>query len=309
MTDTAKNHSSTMSNLPEEFISHGAPTNVDIVSTLSSELHQLRVDNETLRTQFHALQQVPSLVHSVYREAASCSESGKHNTLAKSYRDALCPAVDNPGATAGAPPARSSLLELSTVSSDNPSDGDFINVSRAKRANPSATNTTAIATSSRKPKVAMIGVRISSSLSVVQKRRNKSLFVSRFSPDVTASDVENSLRDQLQLASLTCTRLKTKHDSYASFHISVTEVDFPLINNTGVWSSGCLIAPYYGRLSAEQLYNAETPATARSPSPVADRPCPPSPPTPDSVDNVLDGGSANTVGPQGEGSHKLKSLD
>jgi hypothetical protein len=56
----------------------------------------------------------------------------------------------------------------------------------------------------------MIRVRSSSSLSVLQKRvRRKSLFVSRFSPDVTASDVEKSINDQLQLASLTCTRLKT----------------------------------------------------------------------------------------------------
>jgi hypothetical protein len=55
----------------------------------------------------------------------------------------------------------------------------------------------------------MIGVRSSSFLSVVQKRLlRKSLFVSRFSPDVTASDVEKSLKDQLQLASLACTRLK-----------------------------------------------------------------------------------------------------
>jgi hypothetical protein len=47
----------------------------------------------------------------------------------------------------------------------------------------------------------MIGVRSYSSLSVVQKRvRRKSLFFSRVSPDVTASDVDKSLKDQLQLA-------------------------------------------------------------------------------------------------------------
>jgi hypothetical protein len=81
----------------------------------------------------------------------------------------------------------------------------------------------------------MIGVSSSSSLSALQKRvRRKSLFVSRFSPEVTASYVENSLKEQLQLASLTCTRLKTKHNSYASFHVSVVEDDFHLINNTGV---------------------------------------------------------------------------
>ena len=79
----------------------------------------------------------------------------------------------------------------------------------------------------------------------------KSLFVSRFSPDVISSDVESSLKDQLQLASLACSRLKTKYNSYASFHVSVAEDDFHLINNTGVWPNGCLIAPFYGRLSAD----------------------------------------------------------
>jgi hypothetical protein len=62
----------------------------------------------------------------------------------------------------------------------------------------------------------MIGVWSSSSLPVVEKKvRMKYLFVSRFSPDVTATNVEKSLKDQLQLASLACTRLRTKYNSYA----------------------------------------------------------------------------------------------
>jgi hypothetical protein len=78
----------------------------------------------------------------------------------------------------------------------------------------------------------------------------KSLYVSRFSPDVTAFDVEKSLNDQLQLASLACTRLKNKHNLYASLHVSVAEDDFHLINNTGVWSNGCTITPIYGRFES-----------------------------------------------------------
>jgi hypothetical protein len=55
----------------------------------------------------------------------------------------------------------------------------------------------------------MIGVTRSTSLSVVQKRdRRKSIFVSQFSLEVTASEVEKPLNDQLQHASLTCTGLK-----------------------------------------------------------------------------------------------------
>jgi hypothetical protein len=103
----------------------------------------------------------------------------------------------------------------------------------------------------------MIGVGSSSSLCVVAKRvRTKALFVSRFATDVTSTDIEKSLNEQLKLTSLTCTRLKTKFNSYASFHILVGEDDFHLINNTGVWPSGYLIAPFFGRLNLDQIYSA-----------------------------------------------------
>ena len=35
----------------------------------------------------------------------------------------------------------------------------------------------------------------------------------------------------------------------------MTEEDFPLINNVGVWPDGCLIAPFYGRLTSEQIFS------------------------------------------------------
>jgi hypothetical protein len=98
---------------------------------------------------------------------------------------------------------------------------------------------------SKKHKTRMIGVRNSYSLPIIARRvKTKALFVSRFSPDVTATDIENSLKEQPLLKSLVCTRLKTKFSTYASFHVSVTKEDFPLINNVGVCPDGCLIAPF-----------------------------------------------------------------
>jgi hypothetical protein len=103
-------------------------------------------------------------------------------------------------------------------------------------------------------------VRNSASLPIVSKReRSKALFVSRFSPEVMAADVEKSLKEQLSLKRLVCTRLKTKFNAYASFHILVHEEDFPLINNTGVWPNGCLIAPFYGKLTSDQVYSFSAP--------------------------------------------------
>jgi hypothetical protein len=79
----------------------------------------------------------------------------------------------------------------------------------------------------------MIGVRNSSSLPTIVKRvKIKSLFVSRFALEVSTTDIEKLLLDQLKLSSLTCNRLKTNFQTYASFHVSVTEEDFASINNT-----------------------------------------------------------------------------
>jgi hypothetical protein len=120
--------------------------------------------------------------------------------MAKSYRDG-CVVSGKPEAAVVTAPARNSLPEWSIVLGDNPSDGDFVTVVREKRVTPSPVSTAAVASTTKKPRIAMIGVRSSSSLSVVQKRvHQKSLFVSWFSPDVAASDVEKSLKDQLQLA-------------------------------------------------------------------------------------------------------------
>jgi hypothetical protein len=89
--------------------------------------------------------------------------------------------------------------------------------------------------------------------------RSKALFVFRFSPEVTADEVCKTLKEQLSLENLVCTRLETKFNSYSSFHVSVTEDEFLLINDAGVWPSGCLIAPYYGKLMPDQIFTTSTP--------------------------------------------------
>jgi hypothetical protein len=94
---------------------------------------------------------------------------------------------------------------------------------------------------------------------ITKPERSEALFVSRFNPEVTVDDVHKSLKQQLRLKKLVCTRLKTKFNSYSSFHISVMEDEFSLINKTGVWPSACLITPYYGKLMPDQIFTPSTP--------------------------------------------------
>jgi hypothetical protein len=80
--------------------------------------------------------------------------------------------------------------------------------------------------------------------------------------------------------------------------VSVTEDDFHLINNIRVWLNGCLIAPYYVRLSPDQIYTDEAPDKSRPPSGAGSL-LPSVPPPKDHVDDIVN--SVNNVGALGEG--------
>jgi hypothetical protein len=208
---------------------------VVMVTKLGCEVQQLRSDNKTLKTQLRDLLQVP------FRENLLLLMCLPHVLSLLS----LMPRLRHTGMLCV---ATLMLLWTPRLVCHYLNGLLFLWSTLLKEISTRSpvNRTTNIVNTAKKPRIVKIGAR-NSSLPVVQKRaRSKSLLVSRFSPDITVTDVESSLRDQLQLASLICTRLKTKHNSYASFHISVSEDDFHLINNTDVWPNGCLIAPYYG---------------------------------------------------------------
>jgi hypothetical protein len=146
-------------------------------------------------------------------------------------------------------------LKSAELSEKVDSDG-FTMVSHKKK--PSLAASVATTTKNKQRRQPLIGVRNCVSLPVISKKeRSRALFVSRFSPEVTTVEIEESLKEQLSLKRLVCTRLKTKFDTYASFHVLVNEDDFPLVNNIGVWPNGCLIAPFFARLTPEQIYSAD----------------------------------------------------
>jgi hypothetical protein len=70
------------------------------------------------------------------------------------------------------------------------------------------------------------------------------------------------------LKKLISIRFKTEFNIYATFHISVIEDEFSLINNTGVWPAGCLLALLYGNLTPDQMYSSSTFVTADTVLPV-----------------------------------------
>ncbi|GBM64816.1 hypothetical protein AVEN_178548-1 [Araneus ventricosus] len=57
----------------------------------------------------------------------------------------------------------------------------------------------------------------------------------------------------LNLKFLQCHRLKTKFQSYASFHIEVYENDFQQLLDSMFWPEACLAAEFYGKLRNDQI--------------------------------------------------------
>ncbi|GBO16272.1 hypothetical protein AVEN_152024-1 [Araneus ventricosus] len=81
--------------------------------------------------------------------------------------------------------------------------------------------------------------------------KRKAIFLSRLGPETTVNDITNFLAP-LNLKFLQCHRLKTKYQTYASFHIDVYENDLKQLLDSTVWPEGCLIAEFYGKLRNDQ---------------------------------------------------------
>ncbi|KAG0435396.1 hypothetical protein HPB47_018513 [Ixodes persulcatus] len=69
---------------------------------------------------------------------------------------------------------------------------------------------------------ALVGANKSTKIATVARGPvKKALFVSRLHPDTSSDDITNLLSGVVTDKELTCTRLKSKYSSYASFHISL----------------------------------------------------------------------------------------
>jgi hypothetical protein len=203
---------------------------IEMVTKLTCEVQELKSDNTALKLQLRDLHQFRIPAPSISTEALSST----HGAAAKTYRDVLTLGGGHPASTAvpSGPNRQTSLPASSVMARDTQAADGFITVLGKRNVNHPSSISSGVPNPPRKTRTPLFGMKSGSSLSTVPKRmRTKALFVSRFSPDVSSADVERSLKDQLELASLTYTKLKTKFNSYSSFHIAVSEDDFHLINN------------------------------------------------------------------------------
>ncbi|PNF15465.1 hypothetical protein B7P43_G17548 [Cryptotermes secundus] len=202
---------------------------VDMVTNLAKEVTHLKNDNLLLKGEIRNLHSHVEASHRPPREQrilpaeTSRKEAASNQWMPSaalstqaspavpagttlSYRDVAAVGVSPPGPTA------------------LPDPDAFKTVWYTNRTTTSTPAASAVVNKVKLHREPLIGISSSQSLPVVKKaERSKALSVSRFSPEVTADDVHKSLKEQLSLKQLVCTRLKTKFNSYSSFHISVLE--------------------------------------------------------------------------------------
>lgn len=89
-------------------------------------------------------------------------------------------------------------------------------------------------------------------VSVPRVVTERALFVSRLDPATTAADIRDDLAATLPEIEVTCTKLPSRYDTYASFHVSVKAEMFDVINEASVWPVGCIFRPFWGKLRAKE---------------------------------------------------------
>ena len=89
-----------------------------------------------------------------------------------------------------------------------------------------------------------IGTGTRKKLRVVTVARHD-IFVTRLHPDTTVEDIIESVRDFIGDVPVTVTKLRTRHDSYASFRVSCQQLQhYQALLDPDAWDAGSLVRPY-----------------------------------------------------------------
>ena len=105
----------------------------------------------------------------------------------------------------------------------------------------------------RKQKPVLCGTSAVGNINVISKKPiTKAVFVSRLASEVTVVKMTDNFVNQ-NLKFVKITKLKTKFDTYSSFHIEIEEEQFEEFFNADFFPEGSFISPFYGKLMSEQV--------------------------------------------------------
>ena len=77
------------------------------------------------------------------------------------------------------------------------------------------------------------------------------VFISRLQPCTTVFAIKNFAKNQFKNAtSISCTQLRTRFDSHASFHLTTAGISFKESVNPENWPEGVLVKRFYAKSTA-----------------------------------------------------------
>ena len=91
----------------------------------------------------------------------------------------------------------------------------------------------------------IIGTGQRNRLRVVKEVRRCDLFVSRLAPDTTEDDIAKIVEDATGEKPLHVLKLRTRHPSYASFHVTAADAHRDALLCTEAWDGGTLVRSYF----------------------------------------------------------------
>lgn len=96
---------------------------------------------------------------------------------------------------------------------------------------------------------------VSSNLTAVPVVKFGDIFVSRFDPLVTASQLKNELFVGVDVS---ISQMVTRHPSYSSFHVRIPAEMLTDVLQPTFWPEGIMIKRFWGRLLPERIVNSST---------------------------------------------------
>lgn len=114
--------------------------------------------------------------------------------------------------------------------------------------------------------VSFVGSRKTDNVQAVAPSKYTQYFVSRVSPDVSAEVLAKDLLSSVgDVTSVRCSKMKTRHTSYASFHVVIPADQCHLVDSGGAWPEGSFVKIFSGRLLPNfvlESFDSDAPLTA-----------------------------------------------
>jgi len=112
----------------------------------------------------------------------------------------------------------------------------------------------------KKPSKSLVGKLKGGTLKCIQsQRRPADIFISRLHPATTAAEVKSFVSAQFKSAkNVSCSQLKTKYDTYASFYVQIDGITFSESLNLDNWPEGLLVKRFYNRNVSNAIDDSNT---------------------------------------------------